>query len=372
MARIRANRIKEVTTTVGTGNVTLEGAVAGFRTFGSAMANNDTCIYCIALRDSVEWEIGIGTYVSATPALARTTVIASSNSNNLVSFSSGTKDVFITEIAERLILPEITSVPSPPESGVSVWSRNRGGRFLPEFQGPSGIPSALQPALFGNAVAMWLAGSGTTVSIAFGTTWTVGATQAHPTISDTNIMSAMRRATLTTTTTAGNASGVRSVTPLVIRNRGFFFFARFGVLTLHSAMQIWVGLSNLSGLLAGDPSAQNFTICVGKDTADANWQIITRDGSAADKTNTGRAVAAAGNTQIFDFIAFCKPSDTKITTRLEDIGDNTVIVNNLEKTSNLPDGTTALYAHAECRNVTGGAGTAVAIFLSRIYVESDV
>lgn len=91
MAFISADRVKETTETTGTGAITLAGAAAGFRSFASVMSAADTCHYCIVGNN--EWEVGLGTYNTT---LARTSVIASSNANNLVNFSAGTKDVFIT------------------------------------------------------------------------------------------------------------------------------------------------------------------------------------------------------------------------------------------------------------------------------------
>lgn len=100
MAHIVADRVKDTTTTTGTGNLTLaNSAPSGFRTFGSVCANNDTVYYCIQHQSASEWEVGYGTYSTTGPALARTTVIASSNSGSAVSFSAGTKDVFITSPA---------------------------------------------------------------------------------------------------------------------------------------------------------------------------------------------------------------------------------------------------------------------------------
>lgn len=100
MAHVVADRVKDTTTTTGTGNVTLSGtAPTGFRNFGSVAANNDTVFYAIVHQTAAEWEIGLGTYVSATPALARTSILASSNAGAVVSLSAGTKDVFITSPA---------------------------------------------------------------------------------------------------------------------------------------------------------------------------------------------------------------------------------------------------------------------------------
>lgn len=94
------DRVRETTTTTGTGSVTLAGAVTGYRTFQSVLSVNDVTYYCIQSQTvPSEWEVGFGT-LSATTTLARTTVIASSNAGAAVNFSAGSKDVFITFAAE--------------------------------------------------------------------------------------------------------------------------------------------------------------------------------------------------------------------------------------------------------------------------------
>ena len=105
MALIVADRVKETSTTTGTGAMTLAGAATGFRSFASVCSNNDTCYYAIqavngAGNPTGAWEVGLGTYFSGT--LQRTTVAASSNSNSLVDFSTGTKQVFIDATAAYL------------------------------------------------------------------------------------------------------------------------------------------------------------------------------------------------------------------------------------------------------------------------------
>jgi len=95
MALVLADRVKETTTTTGTGTVTLLGASTGFQSF-SAIGNANTTYYTIAGQTGSEWEVGIGTYTSSGTTLARTTVLSSSNSGSLVNFSAGTKDVFVT------------------------------------------------------------------------------------------------------------------------------------------------------------------------------------------------------------------------------------------------------------------------------------
>lgn len=102
MALVLADRVRETTTTAGTGTITLAGAVTGFQSF-SVVGNGNTTYYTIAGQGTSEWEVGVGTYTSSGTTLARTTVLASSNSGSLVNFSAGTKDVFVTYPAGRSV-----------------------------------------------------------------------------------------------------------------------------------------------------------------------------------------------------------------------------------------------------------------------------
>lgn len=96
MALVIKDRVKELTTTGSTGAVTLAGAVTGYQAF-STIGNGNTTYYTIQDTAAGTWEVGIGTYSSSGNTLSRDTVLASSNSGNLVNFSSNAKDVFITQ-----------------------------------------------------------------------------------------------------------------------------------------------------------------------------------------------------------------------------------------------------------------------------------
>lgn len=93
--RAFADRVKETTTTTGTGDLTLAGAAAGFITFNTAFGTGVAFDYAISSAGGAEWEVGEG-QLSASTTLVRTTVRASSNGGAAVSFSAGTKDVFCT------------------------------------------------------------------------------------------------------------------------------------------------------------------------------------------------------------------------------------------------------------------------------------
>jgi len=127
MALVLADRVKETTTTTGTGTVTLDGASTGYQSF-SVVGNGNTTYYTIAGQTSSEWEVGVGTYTSSGTTLARTTVLASSNSGSAVNFSAGTKDVFVTYPAEYAAF----ATNSPGTSGQVLTSNGAGA--APTFQ----------------------------------------------------------------------------------------------------------------------------------------------------------------------------------------------------------------------------------------------
>ena len=104
MALVLKDRVKETTTTTGTGTVNLAGAVTGFETFVSAVGNSNTCYYAILDADGSAWEVGIGTVTDASPdTLSRTTILESSNSDNAITLTSGTHTVFLTYPADKSV-----------------------------------------------------------------------------------------------------------------------------------------------------------------------------------------------------------------------------------------------------------------------------
>ena len=109
MALILKDRVKETTTTVSTGPVTLLGAADGYQSF-AAIGNGNTTYYTITAQVGTEWEVGIGTYTSSGTTLSRDTVLSSSNSGSLVNFSAGTKDVFVTQPSERAVYTDATNI----------------------------------------------------------------------------------------------------------------------------------------------------------------------------------------------------------------------------------------------------------------------
>jgi hypothetical protein len=105
MALVLKDRVKETTTTTGTGAVTLLGASTGYQAF-SAIGNGNTCYYAISAAGTSDWEVGIGTYTASGTTLSRDTILSSSAAGAAVNFPAGTKDVYVVYPAEKAIYEE--------------------------------------------------------------------------------------------------------------------------------------------------------------------------------------------------------------------------------------------------------------------------
>jgi hypothetical protein len=107
MAFVLNDRVKETTTSTGTGTINLNGAGSGFETFVTGIGDGNETFYCIIAAGTGNFEVGIGTVTDATPdTLSRTTVLSSSNSDSLVNFQAGTKDVFCTLPASKAVVED--------------------------------------------------------------------------------------------------------------------------------------------------------------------------------------------------------------------------------------------------------------------------
>jgi len=103
MARLKyGDRVRESTTTVGSGDYALEGVTDPLeRTFVQGIGDQEFCYYCC--ESTTDWEIGYGQIIDGgTPTLTRTTILASSNNDLKVPWAVGTKTIFNTATAAAL------------------------------------------------------------------------------------------------------------------------------------------------------------------------------------------------------------------------------------------------------------------------------
>jgi hypothetical protein len=147
MALVVNDRVKETSTTTGTGTLTLAGAVTGFETFSSAIGNANTTYYAIVNTTDGEFEVGLGTVGAGT--LARTTIISSSNSDSAVDFAAGTKNVFVTLPASKsVILDSSGNIVANNGSNLTALNATQlTSGTVPDARFPATLPAANGSAL---------------------------------------------------------------------------------------------------------------------------------------------------------------------------------------------------------------------------------
>jgi hypothetical protein len=107
MALVLKDRVKETSTTTGTGTLTLLGASTGYQAF-SAIGDGNTCYYAISALGSADWEVGLGTYTASGTTLSRDTILSSSAAGAAVDFPAGVKDVYVVYPAEKAVYEQAT------------------------------------------------------------------------------------------------------------------------------------------------------------------------------------------------------------------------------------------------------------------------
>jgi len=138
MPLVLADRVQETASAPGTGSVTLLGAVTGFQTF-AVIGNGNTTFYTIADQGGSNWEVGIGTYSTSGPTLARTTILSSSNGGLIVNFSSGTQSVFVTYPSSQSVYEDASGNVSPLGTIASgIWQ----GTTIGVAYGGTGVTSS--------------------------------------------------------------------------------------------------------------------------------------------------------------------------------------------------------------------------------------
>jgi len=137
MALVVKDRVQETSTTTGTGTFTLAGAVSGFQSF-SAIGNANTTYYAIV--GGAEWEVGLGTYTSSGTTLSRDTVLASSTGSK-VSFSAGTKNVFVTYPAAESVYQDANNDAYAPQFAASNGLNVNNGTIGASYTFPTGYNS---------------------------------------------------------------------------------------------------------------------------------------------------------------------------------------------------------------------------------------
>lgn len=190
MAHITADRVRDTSTSTGTGNFLVSGsAPIGSRNFSSVLTNGDTFYYAIVSQTLNEWEVGLGTWTSTANTFSRTTVYSSSTGSAVNFSGSSTKDVFLTLAADR-------SVQLNPTGGIPIKGSTSGSVTL-AVPATAGSNTLTLPAATGNVITS--ADSGTVTPTMLSQKLTLGtsvASTSGTSIDFTSIPSWVKRITV--------------------------------------------------------------------------------------------------------------------------------------------------------------------------------
>jgi hypothetical protein len=292
------DRIAESTTTTGNGAISLLGASQNFRSFDSKLSIGDTCEYLIEDYTNSVWERGIGTY-SSLNTLTRTTIIASSNANAVVTLVAGTKFVSLVdscEVASPLAEYIGNAAVLSPTIGSRVFSRKRGGRGMAsQTSNAASVEYAFQPFLGRNKASLYSAiGNGTGVSLV-GTVDNVTGTATARNVATTNMFTSIRRKGYVSLATAGASAGWRHGLAQNFRGSaqglgGFHFIARCGV--SHAAAVAnargFIGMSATVAAIGNvEPNTLNNSVGFGWNAGETTLKVLSRNGTTTTTVDLG-------------------------------------------------------------------------------------
>lgn len=303
-----------------------------------------------------------------------TTTETSSVDGDLAVFSGANGKVVKKSDVVRL---PVANPATPLPDNLLVYSGKSAGRMQLMTKGPSGIPWAVQPALFGATVGMMIPNTGATTPIGFGVGWVIrnsgtGAAQSHPTLSATSTLTSMSRALYSTGTTTSGASGIAATNATMWRGNaagkgGFFCFFRFAAESYSSSTRIIVGLSSENGTLTGQPSARYNLACIGADSGDTTWHFMTRSAAgAATRTDTGVPLNSG---VVYDLLIHCTPNSSEILMELQN-SETGALVASITATATLPLNTAFLAPQALIMSTSGTNAKSLAV--NRIYYQTDI
>jgi hypothetical protein len=275
-----------------------------------------------------------------------------------------------------LIVGASASRPAAPSGGlIKYYTETMAGKATARIIGPQGIDTALQSALWDMAFVLWCPSanaSGTTL----GSSVSQGGTFAAVMPTTTNRYTASRRSTYSSVATTTNQTiGVTGADAMFFRGTagaqgGFFFFCRFGIESWVAGDRVFVGFTatGAGSVMNGVPSSMSNILGFLVDDGESTLSFGHNDGSGTatkDAITGATAVASQG----YDAYIFCKPNDTTIYYRLDNVNTGATLIDG-STTTDLPGATGMMRAVATVGNGTNAAANDAKIGLAKIYLET--
>jgi Major tropism determinant N-terminal domain len=266
--------------------------------------------------------------------------------------------------------------PAAPAAGqMTSYAKSISGRMLPKIVGPSGLDTALQPALFGNGIRILSPGISTTFTQLGMAAPAVVGTLSHPVPAAGTLRTQTRRGNVISAATANAAAELRNSTVECWRGNtpgqgGFFLTTRFAIASATALQRSAFGLFSTTTAISTTQSPSSLTnaFFMGNDSGDTNMQIMHNDGAGTcTKINLGADFPVANTAAVYEVIFFAAPNASNISWRAQRF-DVPAVAEGVISTD-MPDPATFLAWHAYMNN--GGTAAAVAFDLMRYYLETD-
>lgn len=276
-----------------------------------------------------------------------------------------------------LVTYEATPEPSAPSAGnLHQYTRSLAGRMLPRFKGPSGLDSAIQPAIFGNGMYIVSPGTSTAMNVLGGPAVTAVGTLSHPNLTTSSLRQSTSRAQVLSAATANSAAEIRAAFARTWRGDqpglgGFFFRMRFGIVSTVAGQRSFFGLTNSTAAIATtqDPTLLLQCCGVGNAAGDTNLQMLANDGAGAcTKVDLGADFPAQGVDDMYELTMFAAPNASTISWRIERLALGTTAEGTFSG-ADIPSTFQFLAPRAYINN--NGVAASVQLDLVRIYIESD-
>lgn len=381
MSHIVADGVQESSTSSGTGNITLAGAVGNYRTFaGVGAVNNDTAWVGIEHATLNERQVCLATWTTG-GVLVRGAVLWGTNGTSQVNFSAGGLTVSLVDPAGMAKwitdVPAATALVAPP-SGLLIHARNFAGRRVPYIQDPNGDPYGLQSSLWRSKRFEWCAaGNSTTVSL-LGFVNSVTGTATTRGVATTTFMTWIKRCGFVSAATAGSSAGTRHNFISFGRGNvagagGFLYSVRFGVSDAAAVAdaRMFVGMYGNNAVIGNvNPTTLPNIIGVGCDNGQTTLRIMHNDASGT-ATTIDLGANFPSNTLTVDFYEltlYCPPNGSSVGYRVERLNTGHVAEGTI--TTDLPASNLALATQVWRNN--GATALAVGIDVSNQYLEMTV
>jgi hypothetical protein len=275
----------------------------------------------------------------------------------------------------QIVLGAVTSTPAvPAASTLQIFSQSVAGKMQLMKQGPAGDDESVQAALWQNNVVLWTPSA--PAGVYQGTSGSNLGTAATALPTSTNLYTAMRRSTFASVvTTANQQVGIRTEAMFfrgaVSGMGGFLFVCRFGITTWTAGDRLFVGLTaGSTAVVTVQPStvANTAGFCI--EAGDTAISFLHTDGSATSIKDPITGQPALANNNAYDAYIYCKPNDSTIYYRLDNVLTGAILVDT-STTSALPSNTTMLAAQCIMSNGANTAAGNATSGINRLYVETN-